>query len=169
MKSLTELRKKAMPILDECKIPYEDVPLQTNPRLRKAWGRCVIEHRVYGERKYIQLSSMVLNDKTPEDITMNTLLHEYIHTCKGCANHGDMFQKYCKKIMQKYPKYKLGTYVDKQESEALENLGITNSKKYHLKCEKCGAEWYRATRTKLVQHPERYKCGCGGTIHNCED
>ena len=36
--------------------------------------------------------------------------------------------------------------------------------KYLLACTKCGKEIVRYRRSKVVLHPEKYRCKCGGEI-----
>lgn len=36
--------------------------------------------------------------------------------------------------------------------------------KYMLQCTKCKRQFPRMKLTAVVQHPERYHCGCGGKI-----
>ena len=45
-------------------------------------------------------------------------------------------------------------------------LGLPDQKPVnHLAvCERCGQEFKRARASNLVQHPERYRCRCGGRL-----
>ena len=171
MKKISDIKKQAVKICNECGVPYEDVPITINYRLQRSLGRTLISRNpILGgvTMKKIELSETVMNDKAPEDITVITLVHEYIHTVPGCDNHGPNFQKYCRKIMSKYPEYNMGTYASKEEMNTLHELGLVKTKKekakYTLQCEKCGATWYRASMCKFVKYHDRYKCGCGGKI-----
>ena len=36
--------------------------------------------------------------------------------------------------------------------------------RYMVRCVRCGREFCREKQSKLIQHPEFYRCGCGGKI-----
>ncbi len=40
----------------------------------------------------------------------------------------------------------------------------TRAPKYEIVCEKCGRVLYRARKCKITEHPERFRCSCGGKL-----
>ena len=52
-----------------------------------------------------------------------------------------------------------------------QELGVAESRpaRYRLVCTRCGAELTRCRRSPLVEHPERYRCRCGGRLRRTDD
>ena len=52
------------------------------------------------------------------------------------------------------------------DRDACEALGVADVRpvRYRLVCERCGQEFCRSRRSPLVDHPERYRCRCGGVL-----
>ena len=40
--------------------------------------------------------------------------------------------------------------------------------KYLLRCQSCGRVIPRRRRSKAVEHPERYRCACGGKLERVQ-
>ena len=38
--------------------------------------------------------------------------------------------------------------------------------RYRVFCKTCGKEWFRYRKSALVEHPERYRCSCGGLLES---
>ena len=52
-------------------------------------------------------------------------------------------------------------------TDSPERLGVENKRvvRYLVRCGGCGAEIPRARRSRLVEHPEEFRCAkCGGTL-----
>lgn len=90
---------------------------------------------------------------------METLAHEALHTCWGCRNHGKRWKAYAQRMNAVYG-YEI------QRSATNEEMGVEPAKnaKYVLKCRQCGLEFERFRASKLVLHPEKYRCRCGGKL-----
>lgn len=85
MKNLNELFDYAMWVVEECGIETGDITNVTiNTRAKKRYGQC----RQTGNKYMINISAFILSDDTKEDAVMETIIHEILHTCKGCMNHG---------------------------------------------------------------------------------
>ena len=110
----------------------------------------------------INISAFILSDDTKEDAVMETIIHEILHTCKGCMNHGREWKRLAN-IVYKKTGYKITTTSPREKfglSEEDEDVA-----KYVFVCEKCGQVIRRNRMSKFVRHPEWYRCGkCGGNI-----
>jgi predicted SprT family Zn-dependent metalloprotease len=47
-----------------------------------------------------------------------------------------------------------------------EEMGVEEARPYRylLRCEGCGMEFKRYRASPLTEHPERYRCRCGGRL-----
>lgn len=94
-----------------------------------------------------------------EKACRQTLAHEVLHTCYGCRNHGARWKSYAARMNTAYG-YNI-TRVGSCEELGVENTAVV---RYILRCEKCGGEIKRTRLSKLVNHPEMYRCKCGGRL-----
>ena len=104
----------------------------------------------------IQVAARLL--QAPEGLIRQILAHEALHTCPGCMNHGPSWKLYAQKMNQAYG-YQISRLTPEAQLPLLEPKG-----QYLLRCIQCGAQFTRMRRSKLIQHPERYRCRCGGVL-----
>lgn len=111
---------------------------------------------------------------------ISTLIHELIHTCPYCFNHGYEFKKNCHIInFNTNNKYHISTREDLKSNKEF-NYGKLDELKPRRKAKK-GVPYFeiycpgckrvvakRYTNCRLVKHPEEYycKCGCNNLIIN---
>lgn len=124
-----------------------------NTRAKMRFGCC----RKKGLGWVIEISDRLLD--ADEKIVRETLAHEILHTCHGCQNHQRKWKDYAAMMNEAYG------YEIKRTGKA-EDMGVTPEKiaRYALKCEKCGLILTRTRRSKVINHPERYRCKCGGRL-----
>lgn len=124
-----------------------------NRRAKKRFGCCIRRGKVFT----IELSARLLEGS--REAVMQTLAHEVLHTCPGCANHGAKWKEYAARMNGAY-----GYAISRTGSP--EGLGLPGDgpARYLLVCARCGAEIGRSRRTAVVEHPERYRCRCGGRL-----
>ncbi len=127
--------------------------VRLNSRATGRFGCCIRKNGVYT----IELSSRLL--EAEERAVMQTLAHEVLHTCWGCANHGPRWKGYAARM-------NAACGWDIARTDSCEKLGVPDTAKvrYVLVCSRCGAQIKRSRRSALVEHPERYRCRCGGTL-----
>ncbi len=112
----------------------------------------------YSEGRYIiEVAERVAEG--PEKACWETLAHELLHTCYGCRNHGAQWRSYAKKMNEAY-----GYTIARVSSN--QDLGVKEARacRYILRCEACGKEIKRFRASRLTEHPERYRCKCGGKL-----
>lgn len=128
-----------------------------NRRAKTRFGCC---RRVNGAYQ-IELSSVVLDGD--EEKIRRVLAHEVLHTCRGCANHGPRWKEYARRMNEAYG-YRI------VRADSFEGLGVEDSRpvRWWVVCDSCGQRMPRMKRSSLVEHPERYRCRCGGALRVVE-
>ena len=139
------------------KIPVSreiDPRVRLNRRARTRFGCCVRKDGRYT----IELSAR-LAEQGAEDAVLQVLAHEVLHTCYGCSNHGARWKGYAKRMNDAY-----GYHI--RRTDNYEGLGIEDDRpvRWWVVCGKCGRRIPRMKRSPLVDHPERYRCTCGGIL-----
>lgn len=149
-------------ICEDLNIPIGCVKsIKENPRLSSTWGRC----RKATQHTYeIEIRSRLLADDVPHKVLMNTMLHELIHTCKNCMNHGEVFKRYAKRLND--IGYDVQTYVTQAEHKAV--YDEPKPFKYMVVCEDCGKIWFYTRRGAVVRSLQRdiHSCTCQCGSHN---
>lgn len=140
-------------------------------RLSKAtswYGQCQ-QNRVYKGKRYkfiISISEYHL--QSSERAIRNTLIHELLHTCPGCLNHGPKWKAYADIVQRRFGYNITRAGGDKDTDSAIEAARKEKragyQTQYLLICTGCGQEFLRYRKSNLVLHPEKYRCKCGGTI-----
>jgi len=158
MRDLEYYGKKCMEILDALEIPYT-APEEwiVNRRATRRYGQCRYHFGVYT----INITYRLLDERIPEEYLEDTIIHELIHTCPGCMNHGKLFHKYCDLVNDCYSCYHISTYVDTWVSEKVEKIYPEKNRayKYIVHCPDCGCETYYKRITKAVKNISHYHCG----------
>ena len=91
MKNLDFFVTECKAMLDYCSIPYNlDVSVKISRRLRRAYGNCHRKNDVYT----IYINDLMLRDDVTDKALENTILHELIHTCPECMNHGRQWKHF---------------------------------------------------------------------------
>ena len=125
-----------------------------NTRARTRFGCC----RSRMGRHTIEVAAALL--EADEQAIRQVLAHEVLHTCPGCANHGAKWQHWALLMSQRF-----GYDIHRTDSHGA--LGIEDARpvRYVVVCRQCGNRINRMKRSSLVQHPERYRCKCGGSLY----
>lgn len=155
-KLIKELKNIGIPISNH----IEDVKINTRAKAR--FGACKATKTVLGKRFTIEISSEILDCSEKE--VSEIIIHELLHTCPGCFNHGKKWKLYSEVVYQKMG-YKIKT-TQKYEDFGLEKPQPREQAKYVIKCKGCGVEFHRKRTCKLVKNPEKYRCGkCGNILY----
>lgn len=120
---------------------------------RSNFGVC--EYNTDYDYYCIKINKMLAGDKIGDKLTRSVILHELIHTCEGCQNHGDLFNEYAARLNEKYA-YTISQYVDLPESKTALGFEIV------AECPECGEKYYFKKRSKFVKVAGAgYECVCG--------
>ena len=123
-----------------------------NRRAKSRFGCC----RHEGDSCRIEVSSFVL--PAGRDTVLEVLAHEILHTCPGCSNHGPLWKSWADRMNRAFG-YRI------RRTHAREELGVAPaSPRWMVVCLRCGRETPRMKRSPVVDHPERYRCTCGGAL-----
>lgn len=128
-----------------------------NTRAKRRLGCCIRKEGAFT----IEISAGILDN--PE-LLHATLVHELLHTCYGCQNHGKRWKAYAVKAGEA-----LGLEI--QRTVAVEGQPQRlrqDSVKYFLRCTSCGAVIPRRRMSKAVKNPGRYRCSCGGKLERLQ-
>ena len=115
---IARLFKESKQELDMCGIKYSkniNPEIRLNRRYMNTLGICYKEDNEYR----IELNANIL--KSPDRKIKEILLHELIHTCYGCMNHGKNFKARAKRINERFG------YNVKRETDT-ENLIYNDTK-----------------------------------------
>lgn len=156
MKDLMKLAIECMEELDAIGIEYAVIESWTvNTRAKNRWGQTVRRDGKY----YINISSVLLQDSMSDENAKATIIHELLHTCKGCMNHGEEWKALADLVNDCYSCYKI------QRCTSAEDKGIIKDEtyyKYAFKCSNCGAITGRDRESKFTKLYSRYGCArCG--------
>lgn len=161
MKDLYKLFDSALAMCDEAGIPYGTIfNIRINNRLSRAWDRCLSQD---GRKTFwIEIQGKFAQDEFSTDkAVIAVIIHEIIHTCEGCWNHGSLFMEYGQRITDRF-----GIKVSATDSP--ENLGVDSiswnvSKKYEVKCN-CRSIC-KDRMCGIIKYPHTYTCRlCHGTF-----
>lgn len=128
--------------------------VRLNHRARTRFGCCVRREGRYT----IELSAQLAGQGSREAVA-RVLAHEVLHTCHGCSNHGARWKSYAQRMNDAY-----GYAIRRTDDYG--SLGLEDDRpvRYYVVCSRCGRRIPRMKRSPLVDHPERYRCQCGGTL-----
>jgi len=152
MRNLTVSANKCMKMLDEINIPYKKPnKWRVSKRMTRAFGQYSIS------KHEIAITERLLDERLPIEMLENTIIHELIHTCDGCYNHGSKFQAYGRKVNRELG-YNISTYVAKDEVKAMQEIYKPKDRPYIVYCPSCKTEFTYAIKSKVWKHPEMYVC-----------
>lgn len=130
-------------------------------RAKTRWGVCRKDVDIRGEYVYkIKISPRLLEDDVPDKSAEETMIHEILHSCKNCMNHGREWKALANKVNTTYG-YNIGRVASHSD------MGIEPEPmnyKYIIRCRKCHAEGGFMRAGSVVKNPGRYKCKCGGDL-----
>ena len=177
MKDLQRLFNECVAELASIGIHSEPISKVTvNTRARRRWG---LASKKNGKWE-ISISSQLLADDLPDRPAKTVIIHEILH----CRWNGESHIGYWRALADKVNK-ELGYRI--RSTDSRESLGLpplTDSEKadlakryagaevtddgkivrYIVECP-CGMQVGRSKMSKLIQHPEKYRCArCGGTF-----
>lgn len=172
MKDLKLMFERAKEDLDVIGIQYGNiVEIKVNTRAKSRWGQCcTVLNSQYWENKQfsINISDRLLQDDVTDEACLDTIIHEILHTCKGCMNHGREWKELAELVNDCYACYNIKRCTSSSE-KGIDNIDNTDKvHKYAVKCTHCGKVWYKDRMCGVVKNPKGYthKCsdGCKGDI-----
>lgn len=132
MRNLNEIIIECLNIVTSLSIPVEvNTPVKYNGRIRNKWGYC---RRKKDGTFEISIAKILGEEEIPKKTLMAIILHEMLHTCPGCFNHGKQWKAYAKQIKDNFG-------IQIQVKADAEDLNINSH--YYIKCRRCDIKvWY---------------------------
>ena len=132
-----------------------------NTRAKTRWGLCKLNP---DDSYSIEIAARLLeDDRISETACKETIIHELLHTCKGCMRHTGKWKYYAEVVNQVYG------YNIKRVTKGIEK-GVENYEskemnvKYVFTCGNCGATIYRKRDSKFTKYYRYYGCArCGAS------
>lgn len=158
MRDLQKYAAECMLILDRLKIKYsKNVRFAVNSRAVSRLGLCRRENGGY----VIEIAAVLLDERVDAQRGLkDTLLHELLHTCRGCMKHTGKWKELAERVNAE-----CGTHVSRAVSPELIPPQLRPKPAYTVRCEGCGFEVTRQKRSALIAHPENYRCPkCRGKL-----
>lgn len=132
-----------------------------NTRAKRRWGLCRTSKPGHFD---ISISERLLQDDVDDQAAKDTIMHELLHTVKDCYGHTGLWKELAEQVNRVLPQYT----VKRASSEAEKGVETTEraqTVQYTVRCTKCGKEYNRVKASKLILHPEKYRCGlCGSRL-----
>lgn len=125
----------------------------------KRLGRC---KRLSDGIYEIQITENYLRNLDSAEIH-NVIMHEVIHSAKGCMNHGPNWKALAQKVNAHYE----FTPIQRLNNNPTTLQLVKESARYFLYCSNCGMElhWQRKPKNWSDYTSGKYKCGkCGGRL-----
>lgn len=143
-----ELKDLGIPVSNKI-----DPAPRINTRAKRRLGCCIYNEKGY----FIEVSARVLEDPA---LLRQTLIHELLHTCPGCRNHGPQWKAWAQRVQEALGYQIQRTVPVEGEARPLRHEEV----KYVLECQSCKARIPRMRLSKAVKTPWRYRCPCGGKL-----
>lgn len=131
-----------------------------NKRAKKRFGAC--KTRIYKNKKHFQIEIGSALNICEDNIIKTVLMHEILHTCENCNNHGKLWKQYAKKVNIYYG-YNIKT-SSTYEEYGLSNIEAKETYRYKIRCIKCNNLYYRMRKSSIIKNIDRYRCVCGGKL-----
>ncbi len=148
-----EVRKDA----DAAGIPYDpDTRYYGLDRCTRSLGRCHRRQTADGHMRFTITISRYISTLRLQAIK-DVMMHELIHTIPGCFNHSAQFKLFADMVNRRTN----GTYAVKTSYKG-SKFQQNTPYKYIVECKNCKRKIYRTRKSKLILHPELYRCTCGG-------
>lgn len=158
MRNINEVVENCCRKLDAIGIRYGQITSVTiNTRAKKRWGQCVQS----GGRFTISISSMLMSEKVALIHLENTVIHEILHTCNGCFNHGETWKILADKVNRAYG-YNVKRTTSPEEKGIDPAIFAVNIK-HKFVCNGCGGIVVRQRESDFTKHYNWYTCAkCNG-------
>lgn len=143
--------------------PGQIVEWLVNKRAKRRWGLCTIKS---DGTCYIEIADRLLSDdRISEKACKETIIHEILHTCRGCKGHTGRWKQYAERMNQIYG-YNIKRATNGSEKGVEDYKPKSMDYKYTFICSKCGAIVKRKRQCNFTKYYKKYMCLSCGTPHS---
>lgn len=136
--------------------------IRENRRAKKRLGCCKVVKERGRTGFVIEVSSIM--ERCSDEVLKDVIFHELLHTCPGCLNHGQKWKSLADRINRACGSH-IRVRADSSQIPGLPREEEEPYYKYEIECAACGVRFYRMRRSRVVDHPEYYRCSrCGGRL-----
>lgn len=174
MRDLEQYAIQCMEELEAIGIEYGNIiDVKPNTRAMKRWGQCRSDPDGYR----ININTVFLDERNSEQGLKETIIHELLHSCKGCMNHGKTWKQLAAKVNSAYGYnikrcssaeekgvLKETTVSEKKDAPKKTNVAHIPSSKRVAECVECGYTYTGAGMSRVVRQIKHYRCFCGGKL-----
>lgn len=163
MKDLEIHVRKCRKMLEDIGIPCGKIQaVKINNRYTRKYGSTMYD---FSAKSYVlQFNPGLLDDANPDYALDDTILHELLHTCEGCMNHGAQWKQYAAEVERVYG-YKIARTSTDEEKQIVPGTMKGREYKYELRCVECGTAWKYKRMCQTVKSWKRLRCTvCGGHL-----
>lgn len=159
MRDLQKVVQECLREVEALGIPYGLITkVEVNTRAKSRWGQC--RHYRHNAYHTININVDLLDERNDINGLKNVIIHEILHTCPGCQNHGTQWKAYAGKVNKAYG---YGVKCGNSASE----LGVKteNQYRYAVRCKECGTVTKSIGMKKYIRYPQNYHCAfCKGSL-----
>ena len=158
MRDLQRYADRCMAMLDNIGVKYGNIiEFTVNTRAMRRWGQCKAVPGGYS----ININYVLLDERNDESGLINTLLHELLHSCMGCMNHGENWKRLAEKVYREYGINirRTSDAAEKGVNTEVMRRGSGMSIRHKYVCEGCGQVITRYRESKFTKNYKNYKCG----------
>ena len=151
---------ECMEELDRLGVKYSpNISFVINTRAKSRLGLC----KKIGNSYVIEISQLLLDERVDEKNGLkNTIMHELLHTCRGCMNHTGRWAELAQNVNDAY-----GYHVKRvtNHNDCVIPDELQAPARYLIRCTECGALIPRQRMSALIKNPKKYLCAkCGGKL-----
>ena len=161
MKDLSKLFSESMNEVIRAGIKPGNIDTVTiNTRAKSRFGQCKY-NRNTGNYS-ININAALLEESVTDVSTKTTIIHEILHTCRGCMNHGAQWQNLADVMNRRY-----GYNIKTTSSFAEKGVEAPKPRqnRYEVSCVSCDMKVYYKRAAHVVDNPSLFRCGrCGGKL-----
>ena len=163
MRNLEQYAIQCMEEIEALGIEYGNIiDVMANTRAKKRWGQCASVSDGY----VININAVLLDERNSERGLKETIIHELLHSCNGCMNHGRIWKQLAGKVNSAYG-YNIKRCSSDAEKGVLKetNAAAPGAPKRIVECEKCGQTYAGPGISRVIRQIKRHRCcRCGSKL-----
>ena len=162
MKDFERLKEECLREVADLGIPVGIIGSWTiNTRAKSRWGQCKKE--IDGTYSIQIAESLLKDERISEKACKETIIHEILHTCKGCMKHQGKWKAYATMMNGRYG-YKIKRVTSGNEKGVENYTPKSTDIKYVFTCGGCGATIYRKRDSRFTRQYRYYSCTKCGAV-----